>query len=60
MNTITEVCLCDEGFNCGQHEPEDARHWARVLGLSPLPYDASGAYDEDEFKGRFTYGWDAA
>lgn len=60
MNTITQVCECDLEMNCGQHEAEDARHWARILGLSPLPYDASGAYDEDDFKGRFTYGWDAA
>lgn len=60
MNTITEVCECDEGFNCGQHTEEDARTWARILGLTPAPYDASGAYDDGDYRGRFTYGWGAA
>lgn len=60
MNTITDICECEDEVTCLFHIEEDARHWARVLGLSPLPYDASGAYDEDDFKGRYTYGWDAA
>lgn len=60
MNTITDACNCDEGFNCGQHEAEDARTWGRMLGLTPLPYDASAAYDVGDFKGRFYEGWDVA
>lgn len=54
------VCDCDLDFNCGEHSAEDARTWGRMLGLTPLPYDASAAYDVGDFKGRFYEGWDAA
>lgn len=59
MNTITEVCECDLDYNCGQHDDADARTYARLLGLTPAPYDASGAYDPSDYKGRFYEGWDA-
>lgn len=58
MNTITEVCECQDGeYTCEGHLAEDARTWGRMLGLTPLPYDASAAYDVGDFKGRFYEGW---
>lgn len=57
MNTITEVCECEDEFTCESHLAEDARTWGRMLGLTPLPYDASAAYDVGDFKGRFYDGW---
>jgi len=60
MNTITEVCTCEDEFTCEFHIAEDSRTYARLLGLTPAPYDASGAYDPSDFKGRFYEGWDAA
>lgn len=60
MNTITEICTCEDEFTCEFHIAEDSRTYARLLGLTPAPYDASGAYDEGDYRGRYTYGWDAA
>lgn len=54
-------CECIDGeYTCETHLTEDAKTWARILGLTPAPYDASSAYSEGDYRGRYTYSWDAA
>ena len=66
MNTTLEpayldTCMCDEAYRCDFCPAEvEAQEWARILGLTPAPYDASAAYDVGDYKGRFDYGWGAA
>lgn len=66
MNTTLEpayldTCYCDVDGRCDFCPAEvEAQEWARILGLTPAPYDSRGAYEESDYKGRFDYGWDAA